>query len=219
MTKFNLFDIAILVLSVYVLTALALSLFMDFPPEVQTLMDYIDNAICVVFLFDFIRNFRAAPNKWEYMKWGWIDLISSIPTLPMLRCGRAVRFIRLLRLLRAFKSLLNICRFIFKSRIKGTMLCLNLILVLLAIFSSITILFVENDPESNIKTAGDAIWWVFTSITTVGYGDLYPVTPEGRLIGIVLMLSGVGLFGAYSGWIASFFIKDAENERKEEKGD
>ena len=217
MTKIKLFDLVILVLSVYVLTALALSLFMDFPKEVEILLDYIDNAICVVFLFDFIRNFRSAPNKWEYMKWGWIDLISSIPSLPFLRCGRTVRLIRLLRLLRAFKSLLNICRFIFKSRIKGTMLCLNLILVLLAIFSAITILFVENEPESNIKTAGDAIWWVFPSITTVGYGDLYPVTPEGRFIGILLMLSGVGLFGAFSGWIASFFMMDAANEKKEEK--
>lgn len=217
MTKIKLFDLIILVLSVYVLTALALSLFMDFPQEVEILLDYIDNAICVVFLFDFIRNFRAAPNKWEYMKWGWIDLVSSIPSFPLLRCGRTVRLIRLLRLLRAFKSLLNICRFIFKSRIKGTMLCLNLILVLLAIFSAITILFVENEPESNIKTAGDAIWWVFTSITTVGYGDLYPVTPEGRFIGILLMLSGVGLFGAYSGWIASFFMMDAANEKKKEK--
>ena len=121
----------------------------------EILLDYIDNAICVVFLFAFIRNFRAAPNKWEYMKWGWIDLVSSIPSFPLLRCGRTVRPIRLLRLLRAFKSLLNICRFIFKSRIKGTMLCLKLILVLLAIFSAITILFVENEPESNIKTAGD----------------------------------------------------------------
>ena len=70
MTKIELFDLIILVLSVYVLTALALSLFMDFPQEVEILLDYIDNAICVVFLFGFVRNFRSAPNQWEYMNGG-----------------------------------------------------------------------------------------------------------------------------------------------------
>ena len=72
---------------------------------------------------------------------GWIDLISSIPALPFLRCGRTARLIRLLRLLRAFKSLLNICRFSFKPKIRGTILRLNLVLVLPAIFAAITILF------------------------------------------------------------------------------
>ncbi len=70
MTKIKLFDLVILVLSVYVVTALALSLFMDFPKEVEILLDYIDNAICVVFLFGFVRNFRSAPNQWEYMNGG-----------------------------------------------------------------------------------------------------------------------------------------------------
>lgn len=216
MSKFRLFDIVILVLSVYVLLILALSLFLKIPKEVQVLLDYIDNVICIIFLVDFGRNLRMSSNKIEFLKWGWIDLISSIPSVSVLRCGRVFRLIRLFRLLRAFKSVLNIGRFIFKSRIKGTMLCVHLIMAILVIFSSITILFVENNPASNIKTASDAIWWVFTSITTVGYGDLYPVTMEGRFIGIILMLGGIGLFGVYSGWIASFFIKDSTKDINDE---
>lgn len=93
------------------------------------------------------------------------------------------------------------------------MLSVLVITILLIIFSSISILSVEKAPNSNIKTADDAIWWTMTTITTVGYGDRYPVTLEGRLIGIVLMVSGVGLFGTYTAYIASLFI----GEKKEEK--
>lgn len=61
----------------------------------------------------------------------------------------------------------------------------------------------ETAPESNIKTAEDAIWWAFVTITTVGYGDRFPVTTEGRIIAALLMTAGVGLFGTFTGFIAS----------------
>jgi voltage-gated potassium channel len=64
----------------------------------------------------------------------------------------------------------------------------------------------ETDSESNIKTAEDALWWAFATITTVGYGDGYRVTWEGRLIATILMCAGVGLFGTFSGFLAAWFI-------------
>ena len=82
------------------------------------------------------------------------------------------------------------------------------------IFSSITILYVEDKPECNIKTAEDAIWWTMTTITTVGYGDKFPITSIGRLIGILTMLVGIGLFGTYTAFIASWFVSN--NEQKKE---
>jgi voltage-gated potassium channel len=85
--------------------------------------------------------------------------------------------------------------------------------ITLTIFSAIAILHLENVPESNIKTAVDALWWSFVTITTVGYGDKYPVTPEGRAIAILLMTAGVGLFGTFTGLVASYFV---EPEQKRE---
>jgi voltage-gated potassium channel len=79
------------------------------------------------------------------------------------------------------------------------------------IFGSIAILQVEQDPNSNIKTAEDSIWWAFVTITTVGYGDKYPVTTEGRIIAAFLMVAGVGLFGTFTGFIASWFMGDKQN--------
>lgn len=97
------------------------------------------------------------------------------------------------------------------------MTAVSIITVLIIIFSSISILMVETTPESNIKTADDAMWWTFETITTVGYGDKYPVTGEGRLIGVVVMVSGVGLFGTYTAYIASLFLDVAKKEEEEKK--
>ncbi|MGE0021904.1 MAG: potassium channel family protein [Draconibacterium sp.] len=89
--------------------------------------------------------------------------------------------------------------------------------VLLIIFSSIAILQVENAPNSNIQTAEDAIWWSYVTITTVGYGDKFPVTTEGRIIASVLMTAGVGLFGTFTAYIASLFVTDKKTEEENSK--
>mgnify|MGYP001293428771 CR=1 FL=1 len=89
--------------------------------------------------------------------------------------------------------------------------------VLMVIFSSVAILQVEDDPASNIKTAEDAIWWAYVTITTVGYGDKYPVTTEGRIIAAFLMTTGVGLFGTFTGFVASWFVDGRQEEHEKEE--
>jgi voltage-gated potassium channel len=89
------------------------------------------------------------------------------------------------------------------------------IAILMIIFSSIAILQVETDPNSNIKNAEDAIWWSFVTITTVGYGDKFPVTTEGRIIAAFLMTVGVGLFGTFTGFVASWFMGTNNKENGE----
>jgi voltage-gated potassium channel len=73
-------------------------------------------------------------------------------------------------------------------------------------FSSVSILVFERAEGTNIKSAEDAIWWSVATMTTVGYGDKYPVTTEGRVIGIILMVCGVGMFAGLSGLVASLFL-------------
>jgi voltage-gated potassium channel len=212
--KITFFDISILILSVYVLLALLIDTFFKLPPEVSHLLEMIDNGICVIFLYDFCFRFYMAESKLQFIKWGWIDLISSIPTCQFLRYGRLIRLLRVLRVLRAFRSVRFITTHLFKSRIQGTFASVVFISILMIIFGSIAILQVECEPSSNIKTAGDALWWAFTTITTVGYGDKYPVTPEGRIIAAFLMVTGVGLFGTFTGYVAAWFMGDKEKEEK-----
>jgi voltage-gated potassium channel len=89
--------------------------------------------------------------------------------------------------------------------------------ILLVAFASVSILIFESGPDANIRTAEDAIWWSVSTITTVGYGDRFPVSVEGRVIAMVLMISGVGLFGALSGTVASLFIGKEESSSELEE--
>lgn len=206
-------NLLIIVLSIYVLVALLADTFFKLPPEVSRILNMADNAICFVFLLDFGLRFYRAESKLRFMRWGWIDLVSSIPTIDFMRAGRMLRLIRLLRILRAFRSTKHLVQHIFKRRTQGALTAAAIIAVLMIIFSSIAILQVEDDPNSNIKTAEDAIWWAYVTITTVGYGDKFPVTTEGRFIAALLMTVGVGLFGTFTAYLASWFVGKGEEGR------
>jgi voltage-gated potassium channel len=208
----TLLDLIVLVLSIYLIGALVADTIFVLPKETSLLLDYIDNVICIFFFIEFFIRFYRATDKLKFIRWGWIDLIASIPMIDMLRYGRIIRVIRLLRLLRAFRSTQYIIKFIFKNKPRGTFTTAATIAILLVMFSSIAILQVENTPDSNIKTAEDAIWWAYVTITTVGYGDRYPVTMEGRIIAGVLMTGGVGLFGTFTAYVASWFVDSKNND-------
>jgi voltage-gated potassium channel len=210
--KLGFFNLLIIALSIYVLLALLIDTFFKLPTEISNLLSIIDDGICVVFLFEFCFRFYHAEKKLQFMKWGWIDLISSIPALPLARFGRLFRLIRLLRVLRAFRSTRILLHHIFRNRVQGTMTAVSIVTLLVVMFSSISILIVETDPASNIKSAEDAIWWSLVTVTTVGYGDKFPITTEGRIIGVILMFVGVGIFGTFTAYLASWFTSGNQNK-------
>ncbi len=216
--KLGLLNIIVIILSIYVLGALIVDTIFVLPKETSILLNYIDNTICAFFFFEFSFRFYKAESKLKFMRWGWIDLLSSIPMVGFLRAGRLLRLIRLLRVIRAFRSTKHLVSHIFANKAQGAFTSISVIAILLVIFSAIGILQVENDPNSNIKTAEDAIWWAYVTITTVGYGDKYPVTTEGRLIAAILMTAGVGLFGTFTAFVASWFVID-NNTKKESNDD
>jgi len=217
--KIGLLNIIVFILSIYVLSTLIVDTVFVLPSETSILLNYIDNTICVFFLFEFIIRFYKAENKLKFMRWGWIDLISSIPMVDFLRAGRLLRLIRLLRVIRAFRSTIHLVNYVFANKAQGAFASISVIAILLVMFSAIGILQVETDPNSNIKTAEDAIWWAYVTVTTVGYGDKYPVTTEGRIIAAILMTAGVGLFGTFTAFVASWFVVDnkAKNESNDDK--
>jgi voltage-gated potassium channel len=132
-----------------------------------------------------------------------------------LRWVRVVRLLRILRILRAVRSARVVLGFIFRSRIRGTFASVALGMVVIVITSSIAILHAERHAgEPNIKTGGDALWWSVSTMTTVGYGDRYPVTPEGRLIAATVMVAGCGVFGLFTAGVASLFLQEAEKQEK-----
>lgn len=205
--------IFMLVLSILSLVALAISASPWLDDEQKIILQIADSVACLFFLLDFLQTLYKAPNRVSYfLRWGWLDLLSSMPMIDAFRLTRLARIFRILRLVRGIKATKILAQFIMNKRAESAFLAVALISLLLLVVSSIAILQFETLPSSNIKTAEDAVWWAITSITTVGYGDTFPITSEGRVIAAVLMVSGVGLFGTLSGFIASWFLKPAENE-------
>lgn len=217
--QIGLFQLVVLVLSVVVLGALFADTAFKMPSQISKILQTVDTLVCVLLLCDFGVRFYRAKSKLEFMKWGWIDLIASIPNIPILRIGRMVRILRVIRLLRAIRATHKITSIILRDKIQTGFASLILTSFLIVTFASIGILICEQpEPTANIKTAEDAVWWSVATITTVGYGDKYPVTAEGRMLAMILMVCGAGMFGLVSGLVASSFIgvrKDKVDEKTE----
>lgn len=213
----TIFQILMLVLSVYVLIALFIQGMFDLSDEMDSLLNKIDFGICLVFQADFFHRLYQAPSKTKFLRWGWIDFVSSIPLLTTSRVGRMFRVVKLFKILRAFRSVRLLLRYLMRNRTQNTFVSVAAISCLVAMFGSMAILNLEKDsPDRNIKTPSDALWWSVVTLTTVGYGDRYPVTNGGRIVAAILMTAGVGLFGTFTGFVASMFVEpDIKREENE----
>lgn len=209
--EFGPFQFAVLVLSLVLLLGLTAELLLPVPREIQRLVFIIDTVVCLVLFIDFAVRLRAAPSKLRFMKWGWIDLLASIPAVEVLRYGRIFRIVRIVRMIVAIRSLNRFLRILWESKAHAGAAAILVIAFLVISFGSAGVLLAEQTPDANIRTAEDALWWSITTVTTVGYGDRYPVTTAGRLIATLLMVSGIGLFGTLSGVAASFFLGDEKD--------
>ena len=174
---------------------------------------YLMNAILsAVFLIDFTFRLFTAESKRHYFfrMFGWADLLASLP-FQQAKVLRIFRLVRVFRLLRAY-GIRNIVRSLLAARASSALLTLLLMGILVLQFGSLEMLHVEQDaPGANITTASDALWYVIVTISTVGYGDRYPVTNEGRVIGSLIIVVGVGIFGTFTGYLANLFLAPSES--------
>ena len=197
----------VLFASLGVLSTLTFSLFVPFPPEVQKVLNLADFLICLIFLADFGILLYLHKNRKKYMlTWGWLDLVSSIPMIDPLRWGRLARLIRLIRLFRGVRGSTGLLRQLFLCKQEATLVGIVLILGCVIAFSSVGILIAEQDSGGNINTAEKALWFTISTFSTVGYGDLTPVTTFGRAVAALTMLAGISIFGAFTALMAGFLV-------------
>jgi len=182
-------------LSMFSIGLLIASFFVEKSNEIYRLISFYDTGLCLLFAVDFYTEFKSATNKWRYFfTIGWLDLLSSIPVIHELRFARVFR---VLRIIRVVKSLKLLAEFLKADKKKSMYALIVLIIILSVIVTSASVLYVEQHTDTgNIKTAEDALWWTFITITTVGYGDYYPVTNVGKLIASLLIMTGLVGFGA-----------------------
>jgi voltage-gated potassium channel len=215
----NSYELFIGALSVISIINIVLALVI-FDPAVRNVVVIVDTGLCFVFFADFLGRLRAAESKSGYFfrQLGWLDLLGSLP-FPGLRIARVFRVARVVRLVRAvgMKTLINK---VLHDR-AGSALYTVLILVVIVIQygSMFELVTNRNSPNANIQTASDAVWYTIVTITTVGYGDKYPVTNPGRIVGVLIMIVGVGLFGVLTGFLANTFLSPAENKPEEKSAD
>ena len=169
------------------------------------LVVYIDIILTAFFLGDFCFRLVTAPSRRFYLGRGGgiLDLLSCTPGFRIFRLFRIVRAGRIIRRLGG-RQMVRELRGGFAA---GT--------VYLVVFTGIVVLefvgllelrFEEGAQGANIETAGDALWWGYVTATTVGYGDYFPVTTGGRLVGFLMLTVGVALFATFSGFLANTFL-------------
>jgi flagellar basal body-associated protein FliL len=211
---YNIFILVLTVLSLAVMVAMLLPL----SDETIKLLSVYDNLICVIFLIDFFYNLKNAPKKSDYFikERGWLDLLGSIPSLGLLtnagkyaglfRLARLSRFARIARLLRG-ENKKTLVKDILENRSRYAMFLTILLTILVLTASSVLVLqFESQSPDANITRGGDALWYSIVTITTVGYGDRYPVTAAGRITAMFIMFMGVGIIGALASILASLLV-------------
>lgn len=210
-------DLVLACLSVYVLGALTAEMVFDFSAEVIRVLRVADTALCGVFMMDFFRRLVTAKSKTGYLKWGWIDFLASIPMMDGLRWGRVVSLSRMFIILRAVRSGRVLLRVITQDPARAVVAMTALLTMLVMVGSSILMLHVERDG-GNIKDGYDALWWSLTTVTTVGYGDRYPVTQAGRMVAGMLMALGIALYATFTAFISAKIMslqeRRAETERE-----
>jgi voltage-gated potassium channel len=187
--------------------------------KIYTWIIVFDTGLCVVLFVQFVFKIRSHENKKQFVKDDWrgiiIDIIAMMP-YELLTFG-SYGILRLLRLFRIFalfgKSRRNIFNFIEKTKLNYIFLSL----LIIVIASSIAILVLEGSPTDQIQTPLDALWYVVSTVTTVGYGNDLPVTYGGKILGLILMIVGVVFFSLLTATLSSWFMRGIEMEEEDLK--
>lgn len=205
-------ELPLLVLSVAIIPLLVIPILFDVSAGVDRALLTVDWTIWAVFALELAAKTYLAPRRIRYLTTHWLDVV--IVAVPFLRPLRVVRSARALRILRAGRAVTFLSRSIVVGRHIATEHGLQYALLVggvLIVASAGMVTVFEHNAGGNINDFGTALWWASTTVTTVGYGDTFPVTPEGRGVAVFLMLVGITLFSLLTATIAAFFVESRES--------
>ena len=202
------YELFILSVSIMSLVVVIFYVFLPLPSQVREILSIVDAGICVVFMIDFFRSLYRAPRKYHYLiHGGWLDFFGSLPLHPVLRLLRIARVLIAARNLHQM-PIREIYRQVRAQRAQSALLImLFLMFVVITVSSSVVVMAEAGAADANIETGAESLWWAFVTVTTVGYGDYYPVTEVGRFFAGLLMIVGVGLFTDLTSYVATTFLK------------
>lgn len=224
----NSYNIFILVLTIISLVIMVV-MFLPLDEATLGLLQFYDNLICIIFLIDFFMNLSSAKRKSDYFikERGWLDLLGSIPSLALLsnagkyaglfRLARLSRLARITRLLQG-QNKKQLVEDVINNRGQYVAFVTILLTIIILSTASVLVLQFEGQVEnSNIKTGWDAFWYSVVTITTVGYGDRFPITIGGRITAMFIMFMGVGIIGVLASILSSLLVGSPSAPPEEEK--
>ena len=176
----------------------------------------LDFWICIVFIAEFAVRTWKEENRRQYVRTHWLEIPGMIPFTVLGPAYRTLRILRLFRLVRVFSLMKRFSRLYQKRFVRNELQYTALIVITILLSSIYCIFFFEARTNPEIQSVGDAAWWSIVTVTTVGYGDKVPITPLGKVIGVILMFTGIGIIGVLSGTIASYLLKGFRGERETE---
>lgn len=172
-------------------------------PDLLTVLEFASWTVWVAFAVDFAIRIVLAEGRAEYVLRHWYDV--ALIALPLLRPLRLLRLVALARILNRSASATLVGR--VGAYVAG-------VAIMTVTLGAIAILDVERDADgATITTFGNALWWAAVTVTTVGYGDLYPVTTSGRFVALVVMVLGVAMVGATTAAIAAWMVEHVRQAR------
>ena len=186
-------------------------------------LHYIDLVIIGIFTVEYLLRWYWAPNRWRY-PFTFMALLDLAVILPFylshafdLRTLRLIRMIRMLQLLKIYRYNRAMQSFFATIRkVLPQLEIIGIVLVMVVTISSTAIFEAERDAQPDkFQSMADALWWCVVTLATVGYGDLTPVTPLGRLIASVTMVVGLGIFGTFISLIGGAFITAMQDEEQQ----
>jgi voltage-gated potassium channel len=175
------------------------------PTGVHRACSVVGWTVWALFAVDYVARVAGAPDRVSWIVRHPLELVVLV--LPMLRPLRVLRIVMLLRVLNRTAA----------GNLRGRVaVYVSAGTSLIAFVAALAVLEAERkSPEASIETFGDAMWWACTTMTTVGYGDLYPVTTAGRFVGVGLMIGGIALLGTVTATFASWLVEAVREENDE----
>lgn len=163
----------------------------------------VDLALTLVFVAEFVSRFAASYDRARYLRGHVIDLVALV---PVARGLRVARLLRLLRLVRAFAGVFRFVSGLERMAAHRGLAWLVVAWLGVMVICSAALFIAEKGVNAAVQSPLDALWWGIVTLTTVGYGDVVPTTPEGKVAAAVLMLLGIGLFSGITATVTSYFI-------------
>lgn len=206
--KLSILELVILALTIYTVFSIVVQLLLPTTMEMLRLFNLFEWICSGFFLYEWGYRFLQAKEKKKFILRNLIDLIASFPIGMM----AGLKALRILQLIKVFGSISRFSTYLKNNKVHTFKLVLFTLVTLLMLVSPVMILYFEEPGGGSINTAENALWWTYCTISTIGYGDLYPVTSGGRLFTVFVSLGGIGAFSIFSGLVVNYIITKVKEE-------